>query len=131
MTTPKSQKTSNDIPQPIWWTLPYVQGVSELIARHLWTYHLLITHKPTEFLRKALVHVRDPLHTQRQRTVVYSNPRSEGSSAYVDQIGRQFATHMEEHATDGLWLRAPAFPICSQGFIARVYNTRLLTSARQ
>ncbi len=39
--------------------LPYIQGVSELIARHQ-PYYLTTERKPTEALRKALVHVKDP-----------------------------------------------------------------------
>ncbi len=59
-------------PQPTWRRLPYVQGVSELVARHLRPYTLNIAHTPTESLRKTLVHVKDPLHTQRLRNVVYT-----------------------------------------------------------
>ncbi len=67
--------------------------MSELVARHLRPYNLNIAHKPTESLRKTLVHVKDPLPTQRRRNVVYSIPCSECPSAYVGQTGRQFATH--------------------------------------
>ncbi len=55
----------------------YVQGVSELVARHLRPYNLNITHKLTESLQKTLVHVKDPLPTQRRRNVVYRIPCSE------------------------------------------------------
>ncbi len=67
------------------------------MARHLRPFNLKIAHKPTESLRKALVHVNDSLLTQRRRDVVYSIPSSECPSAYVGQTGRQFATRMKEH----------------------------------
>ncbi len=59
--------------------------------------NLNIALKPTESLRKTLVHVKDPLPTQRRRNVVYSIPCSECPSAYVGQTGRQLATRMKEH----------------------------------
>ncbi len=74
-----------------------VQGVSELIARQLRPYNLNIVHKPTGSLRKTLVHMNDPLPTQRRRIVVYRIPCSECPSAYVGQTGRQFATRTKEH----------------------------------
>ncbi len=49
-----------------------------------------------ESLRKALVHMKDALLTQRRRNVVYSIPYSECPSVYVDQTGRQFAARMKE-----------------------------------
>ncbi len=67
------------------------------MARHLRPYNLHIAHKPTECLRKKLVHVKEPLPTQRRRNVVYNIPCSECPSAYVGQTGRQFATRMKEH----------------------------------
>ncbi len=71
--------------------------MSELVARHLRPYNLNIAHKPTESLRKTLVHVKDPLPMQRRWNVVYSIPCSGCPSAYVGQTGRQFTTRMKEH----------------------------------
>ncbi len=67
--------------------LPYLQWVSELIARHLRTYNLTIAHKPTESLRKALMHVNET------RCILCS----ECPGAFVGQTGRQFAKRMKEH----------------------------------
>ncbi len=47
-----------------------------MVARHLRPYNFNITHKPTESLRKTLVHLKDPLATQRRRNVVCSIPCS-------------------------------------------------------
>ncbi len=93
---PTPENTTAETPQPTWRSHPYVQGVSELVAWHLQPYNLNIAHKPTESLRKTLVHVKDPLPTQRRRNVVYSIPCSQCPSAYVGQTGRQFATRMKE-----------------------------------
>ncbi len=94
---PTAENTSAEHPQPTWRPLPYAQGVSELVARQLRPFNLNIAHKPTESLRKILVHVKDSLPTQRWRDVVYRIPCSECPSAYVGQTGRQFATCMKEH----------------------------------
>ncbi len=91
------ENTTAENPQPTWRALPYVQGVSQLIARYLRPCNLNIAHKPTESLWKALVQVKGPLLTQRWRNVVYSIACSECPSAYVGQIGRRFATCMKEH----------------------------------
>ncbi len=47
-------------PKSISRPLPYVQGVSELIANHLRPYKLTIAHKQTEYLQKVLVNLKDP-----------------------------------------------------------------------
>ncbi len=44
-----------------------------------------------------MVHVKDPLSTQRRPNVVYNTPCSECPNAYVGQTGREFATRMKEN----------------------------------
>ncbi len=94
---PTRENTTAEIPKTTWRPLPYVQGVSELKARHLRPYNLNIVHKPTESLRKTLVHVEDPLPTQRRRNVVYNILCSDCPIAYVGQTAHQFATRVKEH----------------------------------
>ncbi len=120
---PTPENTTAETPQLTCRPLPYVQGVSELIASYLRPYNLNIAHKPTESLRKTLMHVKDPLPTQTRRNVVNSIPCCECPSPYVGQTGRQFATLMKEYES-GVRTRIPFWP-----YIASQPATRLIGPA--
>ncbi len=75
----------------------YIEGVSELIARHCRPYNLAIAHEPTESLRRSQVHVEDRIPTLGRRDVVYNIPRPECLT------NRQFSTRMKEHQSAVRW----------------------------
>ncbi len=128
--------------------LPYVKGVSELIARHHRTFNF--AHNPTKSLQGILVKVKDPLPTLKQRNVVHHTPCSDCPNAYVGQTGRQLSAGVKEHKgavkrPDEISLRAlhylstgHAFD-CTTGFAiiggdegrSRAQSVNILTSARR
>ncbi len=65
-TTTTSNEPEN-APPTIWRSLPYIQGISESVARRLNPYNVKIAHKPHSALRSNLVHVKDPIPTLQRR----------------------------------------------------------------
>ncbi len=84
--TTTSQNTSSETSHPIWLSLSFIQGVSELRGRHLCSFKFNLEQRPTKTLWRALVHVKDPLLTQRRWNVVSNFLCSECLSDYVGQI---------------------------------------------
>ncbi len=68
-TTTTSNEPEN-APPTIWRALPYIQGISESVARRLNPYNVRIAHKPLSALRSNLVLVKDPVPTLQRRKVM-------------------------------------------------------------
>ncbi|XP_072051932.1 uncharacterized protein [Amphiura filiformis] len=80
--------------------IPYVEGVSERIARTFKNYNIATAMKPHCTLRNMLVHPkdkRDPLHTT---DVIYAIPCKNCESTYVGETGRKFGKRIEEHRAE-------------------------------
>ncbi len=48
----------------MWWFLPFVQSVTELLARHLCPCSQTIAQKIAQYMRQALIHFKDSLWTK-------------------------------------------------------------------
>ncbi len=128
--------------------LPYVEIVSELIARHRRTFNF--AHNPKKSLRGIPVNLKDPLPTLKQRKVVNHIPTSDYPDAYVGHTGRQLSTRVKKNIgavrrQDESSLRAlhylasgHAFD-CATGYAiigddkgkSRTQSVNILTSARR
>ncbi len=92
--------TSNEpqnAPPTIWKSLPYIQGISESVARRLNPYNIKLAHKPHSALRSNLFHVKDPIPTLERRKVIYQIPCSGCDKTYTGQTGRILGTKLKEH----------------------------------
>nr|VZI14711.1 unnamed protein product [Spirometra erinaceieuropaei] len=78
-------------------SLPYMQGASEVIARQLNRSGIRIAHKPASSLRAALSRIKDPLPKEQQTNVIYRIPCSNCSCVYVGHTGRSLGTRINEH----------------------------------
>ncbi len=52
-------------------SLPYIQGISESVARRLYLYYVKIAHKPHSALRSNLVRAKYPVPTLKRRKPWY------------------------------------------------------------
>ncbi|XP_072025262.1 uncharacterized protein [Amphiura filiformis] len=80
--------------------IPYVEGVSERIARTFKSYNISAAMKPHCTLRNMLVHPknkRDPLNTTE---VVYSIPCQNCNETYVGETWRKFGKRLKEHRAE-------------------------------
>ncbi len=89
--------TSNEpenAPPTIWRSLPYIQGISESVARRLKPYSVKIAHKPHSALRSNLVNVKDPAPTLQRRKIIYQIPCPGCDKTYTGQTGRLLGTRL-------------------------------------
>jgi hypothetical protein len=80
-----------------WFSLPYIRGTSETVARHLSKLNIGVAHKPSATLRSELVKIKDKVPIQHKKGVVYQIPCSGCSSFYNGQTGKQLGTRIHEH----------------------------------
>ncbi len=97
---PRGTSTTSNEPEKarptIWRLLPYMQGISESVARRLNPYNVKIALKPHSALRSNLVHVKDPVPTLQRRKVIYQIPCSGCDKTNTGQTGRLFGTRLKE-----------------------------------
>ncbi|BHF74683.1 hypothetical protein SprV_0501777000 [Sparganum proliferum] len=90
--------SSNEGPeQRKFYSLPYMQGISEAITRQLNRFGILIAHKPASSLRATLSRVKDPLLKEQKTNVIYRIPCANCSCDYVGHTGRRLGTRINEH----------------------------------
>nr|VZI09654.1 unnamed protein product [Spirometra erinaceieuropaei] len=78
-------------------SLPYMRGTSEIIARLFSRLGIHVAHKPSSSLRAALSRVKDPIPKEQQTNVIYRIPCANCSCAYVGHTGRCLGTRISEH----------------------------------
>ncbi len=101
-TTTTSNEPENAAPT-IWRLLPYIQGISDSVARRLNPYNVKIAHKPHSALRSNLIHVKDPVPTLQRHKVIYQIPCSGCDKTYTGQTGRLLGTRLKEHLGSVRW----------------------------
>ena len=80
--------------------IPYVEGISERVARVYKSYNITTAMKPHCTLRQMLVHPkdkRDPLNTTE---VIYCVPCKNCKKAYIGETCRKFGKRLEEHRAE-------------------------------
>ncbi len=87
---------TNQDSEPRWATLPYSNGISETLARHLRSHNINVAHKPTATLRTTLVKTKDAIPLEAKAGVIYQFPCKECNSKYVGETGNTLKTRMKQ-----------------------------------
>ncbi|XP_070579089.1 uncharacterized protein [Ptychodera flava] len=77
--------------------IPYVEGLSEKMARVFRKFGFSTAMKPHRTLRNILVHPKDKLLTNKKAEVVYEIPCADCPKSYVGETGRSFGVRLQEH----------------------------------
>ncbi|BHF82690.1 hypothetical protein SprV_0802582900 [Sparganum proliferum] len=93
---PQGPTLNGEIVSRQFFSLPYMQGTSEVIARQLNRSGIHIAHKPASSLRAALSRIKHPLPKEQQTNVIYHIPCSNCSCVYVGHTGRSLGTRIKE-----------------------------------
>jgi hypothetical protein len=80
-----------------WFSLPYIKGTSEIVARQLKKLDIGIAHKPAATIRSKIVKAKDQMQALQKKGVVYRIPCTGCSGAYYGQTGKQLQTRLHEH----------------------------------
>ena len=80
--------------------LPYVQGVTEKIARTLKQHDIAAALKPHTTLRSLLVHPKDKRDPANTTDAIYEIPCMNCNLCYIGETGRKFNTRLEEHKSE-------------------------------
>ena len=103
MCTPKnkpSKKKDQDFKSKGMVIIPYVEGVSEKVARIMKSYSISTAMKPHSTLRNLLVHPKDKRDPHNSTDVIYSIPCKNCDLSYVGETGRKFGKRLDEHRTE-------------------------------
>lgn len=77
--------------------IPYVEKVSNAMARVLKKHGIAAAFRPFTTLRRLLVHPKDKLKTEETTECVYRIPCKNCDKVYVGETGRRFGTRLNEH----------------------------------
>ena len=80
--------------------LPYVQGLSERIAKIYKNHDITTCMKPNSTLRQALVHPKDKVQKLRNSGVVYEIPCMNCKATYIGETKRNLSIRISEHKRD-------------------------------
>ncbi|BHF57925.1 hypothetical protein SprV_0100087200 [Sparganum proliferum] len=94
---PQDQSSSGEVAQRKYYSLPYMRGISEAMARQLNRFDICIAHKPASSLRAALSRAKDPIPKEQQSNVIYRIPCANCRCVYIGHTGRQLGTRINEH----------------------------------
>nr|VZI29400.1 unnamed protein product [Spirometra erinaceieuropaei] len=78
------------------YSLPYMRGTSEIIARQFNRLGIPVAHKPASSLRAALSRMKDPISKEQQTNVIYRIPYANCSCVYVSHTDRRLGTRINE-----------------------------------
>ena len=78
-------------------TIPYIQGVSEVVTRILSNINVQVHMKPFRTLRRILSYPKDCIPDDDKSSVVYKINCCDCDASYVGEMGRALKTHMSEH----------------------------------
>nr|VZI16692.1 unnamed protein product [Spirometra erinaceieuropaei] len=93
---PKKRNEERSQPNS-WRRIPYIKGVSEVVARSLAPLGIGVAHRPDSTIRRQVMRPKDPIPKQEMSAVVYRLQCSCGSCNYVGETGRRLQTRMHEH----------------------------------
>nr|VZI03806.1 unnamed protein product [Spirometra erinaceieuropaei] len=93
---PKKRNEEHSQPNS-WRSIPYIKGVSEVVARSLAPLGIGVAHRPDSTIRRQVMRPKDPIPKQEMSAVVYRLQCSCGSCNYVGETGRRLQTRMHEH----------------------------------
>ncbi len=94
---PSEDQWTNQDSEPRWATLPYINGISETLARHPRSHNIKVTHKPMAALRNTLVKAKDTIPLEAKAGVIYQFPCKGCNAKYVGETGKTLKTRMKQH----------------------------------
>nr|VZI02477.1 unnamed protein product [Spirometra erinaceieuropaei] len=80
-----------------WWSILYMKGVSEAVARSLAPLGIGVAHRPDSTIRRQVMLPKDLTPKQEMSAVVYRLQCSCGMYNYVGETGRRLQTRMHGH----------------------------------
>ncbi len=92
---PSKDQSTNQDSEPRWSTLPYINGISETLARHLRSHNIKVAHKPTATLRTTLVKGKDTIPLDAKAGVIYQFPCKGCNSKYIGETGKTLKISMK------------------------------------
>ena len=81
-------------------TIPYVEKVSETLARVFRKHRVPVTMRPVKTLKSLLVHPKDKQEIDRTVECVYKIPCGNCEKTYVEETGLKFGVRLREHRTE-------------------------------
>ena len=81
--------------------IPYVEGLSERVARVFRKHGFATAMKPHRTLRSILVHPKDKLLPQQKSEVIYDIPCADCPKSYIGETGRSLDTRLQVHQKSG------------------------------
>nr|VZI30387.1 unnamed protein product [Spirometra erinaceieuropaei] len=82
----------------VWRALPYIENVSEAVARLLQPLGIGVAHRPEATIRRLVMRPKAPLSRGETANVVYRVQCSSCEANYVAETGKRLQTRMSEHA---------------------------------
>nr|VZI53623.1 unnamed protein product [Spirometra erinaceieuropaei] len=82
----------------VWRALPYIENVSEAVARLLQPLGIGVAHRPEATIRRLVMRPKAPLSRGETANVVYRVQCSSCEANYVGETGKRLQTRMSEHA---------------------------------
>jgi len=80
--------------------LPYVEKVSETVARVFRKHNVSVAMRPVKTLKRILVHPKDKQSKEETTECIYRIPCGNCDKTYVGETGRMFGTRLREHRTE-------------------------------
>ena len=78
-------------------TIPYMENVSDAVARVMKRHNVQVTMKPWKTLKGLLVHPKDKQSKEDITECVYKVPCSNCDKTYVGETGRKLGVRLQEH----------------------------------
>ena len=79
---------------------PYVENVSEAVARIVRKHKVPVAMKPYKTLKTVLVHPKDKQEKEDLTECVYKVPCANCDKTYISETGRKFGVRLQEHRTE-------------------------------
>jgi len=97
----KKTRKQRDSSQRTMVVIPYVENVSEAVARIIRNYNVPVAIKPHKTLKSVLVHPTDKQEKEDKLTeCVYKVPCANCDKTYISETGRKFGVRLQEHRTE-------------------------------
>jgi len=75
--------------------IPYVENVSEVVARIMSKHNVPVALKPYKTLKSVLVHRKDKQEKEDLTECVYKVPCANCDKAYIGETGRKFGVRLQ------------------------------------
>ena len=80
--------------------IPYVDNVSEAVARIVRKHNVPVAMKPYKTLKSVLVHAKDKQEKEDVTECVYKVPYANCDKTYIGETERKFGVRLQEHRTE-------------------------------